>query len=242
MGKFHKKFYHFPTDYSLSINFIGNVIIFNEIHSAGNNNFSCSAAKYVDWLSNIVPIIKKNDKVEVYMDFIKLNLAILKDEYAMPIADMLVDFAVSNGILTFMDDYSSHNQIFIAKEDVHKIAFRCTWAISIFEWVVMPFELKNVEASSQRTMNLIFHDLIGRTMEVYIHDIVFKLATFDQHLLNLEHAFKRMRLHGLKMNHEKCAFGITVGHFLGFLVHNKGIRVNKNITKAILEATPPKIN
>lgn len=106
----------------------------------------------------------------------------------------------------------------------------------------MPYGLKNVGATYQRAMNQIFNDFIGRTMEVYIDDIVVKLIAFDQHLLDLEQALKRMRLHGLKMNHEKCAFGITVGHFLGFLVHNKGIRVNKNITKAILEATPPKIN
>ena len=80
----------------------------------------------------------------------------------------------------------------------------------------MPFRLKNVGATYQRAMNMIFHHLIGRTMEVCTDDVVVKLAEFDQHLIDLEQAFKRMRLHNLKMNPEKCAFGITTDHFLGF--------------------------
>lgn len=71
-------------------------------------------------------------------------------------------------------------------------------------------------ATYQRAMNLIFHYLNGRTMEVYIDNVVVKSAKFDQHLLDMEQVFKRMRLHGLKMNPEKCAFGITTDHFLGF--------------------------
>ena len=96
----------------------------------------------------------------------------------MPIADMLVDTAANNGILTFIDEYSGYNQIYLAEEDIHKIAFRCPRSIRIFEWVVMPFELKNVGATYQRAMNLIFHDLIGKNMEVYIDDVVVKSADF----------------------------------------------------------------
>lgn len=173
-------------------------------------------AKYKEWLSNIVPVINKNDKVHLCVDFINLNLIAPKDAYAMTVVDMLEDSKVNNGILTFMDDCSRYNQIFITKKDVHKIAFRCLNAIGIFEWVVMPFRLKNVGATYQRAMNMIFHHLVGRTMEVCTDDVVVKLAEFDQHLIDLEQAFKRMRLHNLKMNPEKCAFGITTDHFLGF--------------------------
>lgn len=70
-----------------------------------------------------------------------------KDEYVMPIVHILVDVAASNDILTFMDGYSGYNQIIVLKEDVHKIAFRCPGAIGIFEWLVMPFGLKNARAT-----------------------------------------------------------------------------------------------
>ena len=63
-------------------------------------------AQYVHWLSNIVPVIKMNGQVRICIYFHNLNLAFLKDEYVMSIANMLVDATVNNGILSFMDDYS----------------------------------------------------------------------------------------------------------------------------------------
>ncbi|XP_058208205.1 uncharacterized protein LOC131321220 [Rhododendron vialii] len=147
--------------------------------------------KYVEWISNIVPVIKKNGK------------------------------------------------IFIAEEDTHKTAFRCPGYIGLFEWIVMAFGLKNAGATYRRTMNVIFHDLIGRFMEVYIDDIVVKSHTFDEHVDYLRQVLMRMRQYKLKMNAMKCAFGVTAGNFLGFLVHKKGIEVDKDKAKAIIEAQPP---
>ena len=82
------------------------------------------------------------------------------------------------------------------------------------------FWFKKCGVTYQRAMNSIFHDMIGKYMEVYIDDIVVKSQVFDKHLENLEKAFIRMRKHQLKMNPLKCAFGVTAGNFLGFLVHN----------------------
>ena len=81
--------------------------------------------KYVEWLSNIVPVIKKNGKVRVCIDFRNLNMASPKDEYPMHVADVLVDGAAKHKVFSFMDGHSGYNQIYIAKEDVHKTAFRC---------------------------------------------------------------------------------------------------------------------
>ena len=128
-------------------------------------------------------------------------------------ADTLVDGAAKHEILSFMDGYAGYNQIFIAEEDVHKTAFRCPGFVGTFEWVVMPFGLKNAGATYQRAMNLIFHDLIGKTVEVYIDDVVVKSKTRSGHLADLEEAFKRMRKHKLKMNPKKCAFGVSAGNF-----------------------------
>ncbi|XP_028093421.1 uncharacterized protein LOC114293538 [Camellia sinensis] len=81
-------------------------------------------ARYVEWLSNIVPVIKKNDKLRVCIDFRNLNLTTLRDEYPLHIVDLLVDNLAGHGILSMMDGHSSYNQIYIVKEDVRKIAFR----------------------------------------------------------------------------------------------------------------------
>ena len=73
-----------------------------------------------------------------------------------------------------------------------------------------------------------FHDLIGHSIEVYINDIVVKSKTKEQHLEDLRHALTRMRTHKLKMNPKKCAFGVRLGNILGFLVHQRGVEVDKN--------------
>ena len=99
-------------------------------------------ARYVEWLFNIVLVLKKNGKLRVCIDFMNLNTATPKDEYPMPIADVLVDGVAGHKLLSFMDGHSGYNKIFIAEEDVHKIAFRCLGSIGTFEWVVMPFGLK----------------------------------------------------------------------------------------------------
>ncbi|WJX89440.1 hypothetical protein P8452_71439 [Trifolium repens] len=112
-------------------------------------------ARYVEWLANIVLVIKKNGTLRVCIDFRDLNNATPKDEYAMPVAEMLVDSAAGFEFLSMLDGYSGYNQIFIAEEDVSKTSFRCP------------------------------------------------------------------------------------GDFLGFVVHKKGIEINQNKTKAILETKPP---
>jgi len=196
-------------------------------------------ARYVDWLENIVPIKKKNGTIRVCIDFRDLNLATPKDEYPMLVAEMRVDSAAGFEYLSMLDGYSGYNQIFIAEEDVSKTAFRCPGALGCYEWLVMPFGLKNAGATYQRAMNSMFHDFIEKFMQVYIDDIVVKSSSEDDHLNQLRQSFERMRQYGLKMNPLKCAFGVFAGDFLGFVVHKKGIEINQNKTKAIMETKVP---
>ena len=190
-------------------------------------------SSYVEWLSNIVSVLKKNGKLCVCIDFRNLNTATPKDKYPMPIIDVLVDGVARHKLLSFMNGHLGYNQIFIAEEDVHKIAFRCPGSIGTFEWVVMLFGLKNAGVTYHRAMNFIFHDMIGKFMEVYIDDVVVKSQDFNTYLKNLEKAFLRMRKHQLKMNPLKCAFGVQARNVLSFLVHIRGIEIDQNKAKAI---------
>jgi len=103
----------------------------------------------------------------------------------------------------------------------------------------MTFGLKNARATYQRAMNYIFHDLIGKLVEVYIDDVVVKSALPEDHLANLRKVLERTRKHGLKMNPKKCAFGVTAEQFLGFLVHERGIKVGDKSRQAIQTMVPP---
>jgi hypothetical protein len=100
------------------------------------------------------------------VDFRDLNRATLKDEYPMPIAETLINTAAGNKIMSFMDGNAGYNQIFMALEDIHKTAFRVPGALRLFEYVVMTFGLKNAGATYQHAMNYIYHDLIGKLVEI----------------------------------------------------------------------------
>src|SRR6187455_2329090 len=157
----------------------------------------------------------------------------------MPIADSLVDAAAGYKVLSFMDGNAGYNQIFMALEDIVKTAFQCPGFIGLFEWVVMTFGLKNAGATYQRAMNLIFHDLLGVIVEVYIDDIVVKSDGLDHHLADLKLALERMRRYGLKMNPLKCAFGVSAGKFLGFIIHENGIEVDPERIEAMKKVEAP---
>ena len=86
----------------------------------------------------------------------------------------------------------------MAEEDVHKTAFRCPGHVGLFEWIVMTFGLKNAGASYQRAMNYIFHEIIGKILEIYIDDVVVKSEGHREHLADLRKALEGTRKHGLK--------------------------------------------
>jgi hypothetical protein len=186
----------------------------DKIHQLLEANFF-RPCRYAEWVSNIVLVEKKeSSKLRVCIDFRNLNRATRKYEYPMPIADMLINNASGNKIISFLDGNAGYNQIFMAEEDASKTAFICLGFIGLFEWVVMTFGLKNAGATYQRAMNLIFHELLGNTVEVYIDDIVVKSAEFSSHIADLRKTFDKMCRYGLKMNPRKCAFGVSGGKFL----------------------------
>ena len=113
----------------------------------------------------------------------------------MLIADMLVDSTANNELLPFMDGFSGHNQILIAIEDIPQTAFKCSGSIGTFEWLVMPFGLKNASVTYQTTTNAIFYDMLGHHMEVYTDDIVVKSKRTSEHAGHLRKSFERMRHH-----------------------------------------------
>ncbi|KAI5334156.1 hypothetical protein L3X38_024289 [Prunus dulcis] len=160
--------------------------------------------------------------MRVCVDYRNLNEATLKDEYPMPMADMLIDGAAHNKILTFMVGNAGYNQIMVAEVYIHKTAFRCPRAVRAYEYIFLSFGLKNAGATYQRVMNSIFHDMIGHTLEVYIDEVVIKSQEQEAHIEDLRKAFIRMRQHQFKINPKKCAFGVQAGNFLGFLVHQRG--------------------
>jgi hypothetical protein len=83
-------------------------------------------------------------------------------------------------------------------------------------------------------MNYIFHELIGKIVKIYIDDVVVKSKGCREHLEDLRKTLMCARKHGLRMNPYKCAFGVSAGQFLGFMVHEKGIKVGQKALKQLV--------
>jgi len=103
----------------------------------------------------------------------------------------------------------------------------------------MTFGLKNIGATYQRAMNYIFHELIGKIVEIYIDDVVVKSKGYPEHLKDLRDTLEWARKRGLRMNSYKCAFGVSAGQFLGFIVHEKGTEVGQKSFEVISKTVPP---
>jgi len=161
------------------------------------------------------------------------------DGYPMPIADLLVDAAAEHRIISFMDGNAGYNELFMAEEDIPKNAFRCPGHVGLFERIVMTSGLKNAGATYQRAMNFIFHEFIGKLVEIYIDDVVVKSGDFTEHLADLRKVLECTRKHDLKMNPNKCAFGVLAGQFLGFMVHQRGIEISRSSIDAINKIVAP---
>ena len=104
----------------------------------------------------------------------------------------------------------------------------------------MPFGLKNAGATYQRLMNKMFAHQIGRNVQVYVDDMLVKSLREDDHLDDLKETFDTLRSYNMKLNPNKCAFGVTVGKFLGFMVSLRGIEVNLEKIRVIMELEPPR--
>ncbi|KAI5337975.1 hypothetical protein L3X38_017246 [Prunus dulcis] len=194
--------------------------------------------KHPTWLANIVPVKKKTGVIRVCTDYRDLNRACPKDEFPLPNMDILIDSTSGQGMLSFMDGFSGYNQIKMSLKDAEKTAFRTPYGN--FYYTVMPFGLKNAGATYQRAMTAVFHDMMRKEVEDYVDDLVVKSETRLGHQEVLRRVLERCRLYGLKMNPKKCAFGVSSGKFLGFQVHQRGIDVDPEKTRALKSLSPPK--
>jgi hypothetical protein len=105
-------------------------------------------------------------------------------------------------------------------------------------YVTMPFGLRNAGATYQRCMKHVYGDHIGRTVEAYVDDIVMKTREADDLVNDLHMAFDCLRANEVKLNPEKCVFGMPRGMLLGYIVSQRGIEANPEKVAALERMGP----
>ena len=140
-------------------------------------------AHYPEWLDDVVMVRKQNEKWRICIDYTKLNKSCPKDSFPLPRINQLVDTIAGHKLLNFMDTYFGYNQICMCPEDQDKMAFTIDYGLYCYK--VMPFGLKNVGVAYQRLVNKVFANLIGKTMEVYIDDMLVNSLQKEDHVIDL---------------------------------------------------------
>ncbi|KAG9450338.1 hypothetical protein H6P81_010303 [Aristolochia fimbriata] len=176
--------------------------------------------KYPSWIANIVPVKKKTGQIRFCIDFRNLNKACPKDDFPLPIPELMVDAMTGHEALSFMDGSSGYNQIQMDPKDEELTAFRTPKGI--FCYKVMPFRLKNAGTTYQRAMQNMFDDFLHKCVECYVDDLVGSVRAIAT------------------VNPLKCAFEVTSGKFLGFIVHHRGIEIDQSKIDAIQKMPKPK--
>jgi len=149
----------------------------------------------------------------------------------------LVDGTAGHELLSFMDAYSSYNQIPMYVPDQDRTSFIMDRGLYCYK--VMPFGLKNAGTTYQRLVNKMFAKQSGHTMEVYVDDMLVKSKKATDHIAHLDKMFHVLHKYGMKFNPLKCSFGVSSGKFLGFIVHARGIEANLVQVQALKNIKTP---
>ena len=109
--------------------------------------------QHPDWVANIFPVLKKNGKIRVCIDYRDLNAACPKDEFPLSNFDVMINNTCGFERMSFMDGFSGYNQIKIYPEDERHASFRTP--LGVYCYTVMTFELRNVGATYQHAISII---------------------------------------------------------------------------------------
>jgi len=157
------------------------------------------------------------------VDFTDLNKACPKDSYPLPSIDALVDSASGCRLFSFLDAFSGYNQIMMHLRDECKTALMIELSCCCYK--AIPFRLKTTGATYQRLMDRVLVPMLGRNV--------------PEAKVDLEELFTTIAKYRLKLNLEKCVFGVEARKFLGFLLTERGIEANFEKWAAIIAMRSP---
>lgn len=175
------------------------------------------------YASPIVLVRKKNGEIRMCVDYRALNRLTVRDNYPLPLIDDCIEHLEGKKCFSLLDLKSGFHQVIMEEKSVQYTSF--VTPHGQFEYVRMPFGLKNGPSVFQRFITNVFDDLIrSRDIVVYMDDILVATTTADAHLVVLSQLFDRLKKYGLEINLKKCHLLQSSIEYLGYLADEKGIR------------------
>jgi hypothetical protein len=192
---------------------------------------------YPSWVTNVIMVKKKNGKWRMCTYFTDVNKCCLKYDFLLMRIDKAVDLAADYETMALLDCFSGYHQIWLYDEDEEKTSFITPF--STYCYLRMPEGLKNAGPTFCRMTKAIFKEQMERNVFTYVDDIVVASRKKETQLQDLAETFASMRRAQLKLNLDKCVFGIMRGKVLGCLVSVKRIKANLDKINAIVHMKPP---
>nr|GEX07278.1 reverse transcriptase domain-containing protein [Tanacetum cinerariifolium] len=190
-------------------------------------------------------LIKENELIltclvtgwRVCIDYQKLNEATRKDHFPLPFIDQMLERLAGNEFYCFLDGFFGYFQIPIDPRDQEKTTFTCPYGM--FSYRRMPFGLCNAPGTFQRCMLAIFHDMVEKTMEIFMDDFSFFGNSFENCLSRLDKVLQRCEDTNLCLNWEKTHFMVKEGIVLGHKISKNEIEVDRAKVDVIAKLPHP---
>ena len=186
---------------------------------------------YSSYSSPIVCVRKKDGQMRLCVDYRALNAKTIPDSQPIPRIQDILDALGGSQWFSTLDMSKAYHQGYIHEKFRHLTAFVTPW--TIYEWIRIPFGLRNAPPAFQRYMYRLLGDYTGRICEPYLDDVLTHSKTFDQHVDDLEKVLVRLHENGVKLRAEKCQFAKREVRYLGRLVSGEGYRPDPEDTKVL---------
>ena len=214
--------------------------MYEELRKHLQEMLECGAIRqsHSPWSSNIVLVRKSDGSLRVCQDFRKLNARTVKDSYALPRFEEVMDTLSGSSWFSSMDLQHGYLQMEVEEDDIPKTAFSAS-PIGFYECPRMPFGLAGAPASFQRLMERSLEGLTGTDCCIFLDDILVFSKTFQEHIEKLERVFERLDKNGLKLKPSKCNFFQRKVKFLGHIISAEGISTDPQKISAIQDWPRP---
>ncbi|KAD3066721.1 hypothetical protein E3N88_34601 [Mikania micrantha] len=190
------------------------------------------------WGAPVLFVKKKDGTFRMCIDYRELNKVTIKNRYPLPRIDDLFDQLQGSSYYSKIDLRSGYHQLRIQEEDIPKTAFRTRYGH--YEFLVMPFGLTNAPAVLMDLMNRVCKPYLDKFVIVFIDDILIYSKTQEEHKEHLQLTLELLRKEKLYAKLSKCDFWIREVQFLGHVVNEQGIHVDKSKIEAIKNWEAPK--